>query len=99
LRDSVGVLDLMGPVVSPTDMLLRRFRDEPRRVFDAQPVKFGRTCSEDRVRQAMSIYSSKDIAYMTTEEGRVTADCQFCGAHYDLDPETLGFEGSGAGDE
>jgi molecular chaperone Hsp33 len=22
----------------------------------------------------------------------VTADCQFCGAHYELDPETLGFE-------
>jgi len=22
----------------------------------------------------------------------VTADCQFCGAHYEFDPETLGFE-------
>jgi molecular chaperone Hsp33 len=29
---------------------------------------------------------------MTTPEGRVTADCQFCGAHYDFDPKTLGFE-------
>ena len=35
----------------------------------------------------MSIYSQKDIAKMTTEAGIVTADCQFCGAHYELGPE------------
>lgn len=99
LLDTVEELELIGPVVSPTDLLLRLFHEEAPRVFDAQPIRFGCTCSEDRVRQAMSIYSAKDIAHMTTEEGRVTADCQFCGAHYDLDPETLGFEGSGAGDE
>jgi molecular chaperone Hsp33 len=29
---------------------------------------------------------------MTTPEGEVTADCQFCGAHYIFDPKTLGFE-------
>jgi molecular chaperone Hsp33 len=29
---------------------------------------------------------------MTTDEGLVTADCQFCGAHYRLDPATVGFE-------
>ena len=29
---------------------------------------------------------------MTTDEGLVTADCQFCGAHYELDPKTVGFE-------
>ena len=58
----------------------------------AQPVTFGCTCSADRVRQSLSIYSAKDIATMTTEAGIVTADCQFCGAHYEFDPKTLGFE-------
>ena len=29
---------------------------------------------------------------MTTEDGLVTADCQFCGAHYEFDPKSLGFE-------
>ena len=60
--------------------------------FDKQRVHFGCTCSEDRVRQSLSIYSAQDIATMTTDEGRVTADCQFCGAHYDLDPLSVGFE-------
>jgi molecular chaperone Hsp33 len=40
----------------------------------------------------MAQYSAKDIAHMTTDEGKLTADCQFCGAHYVFDPATLGFE-------
>ena len=44
------------------------------------------------MRGTLSIYSAKDIGHMTTPEGRVTADCQFCGAHYDFDPASLGFE-------
>ncbi|MDP5348321.1 MAG: Hsp33 family molecular chaperone HslO [Paracoccaceae bacterium] len=95
LLDTVEDLELVGPRVSPTDLLIRLFHEEAPRVFDAQPVRFGCTCSEDRVRQSLSIYSSKDIEKMTTDDGRVTADCQFCGAHYDLDPKMLGFEAKG----
>jgi molecular chaperone Hsp33 len=92
LLDTVEELELVGPSVSPTDLLLRLFHEEAPRVFDAMPVSFGCTCSEARVRESLSIYSAKDIAYMTKDDGRVTADCQFCGAHYDLDPLTLGFQ-------
>lgn len=92
LLDTVEDMELIGPQVPPTDLLLRLFHEEAPRVYDAQPVRFGCSCSEDRVRQSLSIYSARDIATMTTDEGRVTADCQFCGAHYDLDPATVGFE-------
>lgn len=92
LLDTVEDLELIGPQLAPSDLLLRLFHEETPRVFETQPVRFGCTCSEDRVRQSLSIYSAKDIATMTTDEGRVTADCQFCGAHYDLDPKTVGFE-------
>jgi molecular chaperone Hsp33 len=95
LLDTVEDMELVGPVVPPTDLLVRLFHEEGPRVFDAQSVQFGCTCSEDRVRNSLSIYSSRDIERMTTEDGRVTADCQFCGAHYDLDPATLGFEANG----
>lgn len=95
LLDTVEELELVGPRVAPTDLLVRLFHEESPRVFDARPVRFGCTCSEDRVRQSLSIYSAKDIKTMTTDEGRVTADCQYCGAHYDLDPKTLGFEAKG----
>ncbi len=90
--DTVEDLELIGPSVSPDQLLVRLFHEESPRVFGAQSIRFGCTCSEDRVRQSLSIYSAKDIEKMTNEDGRVTADCQFCGAHYDLDPTTVGFE-------
>ncbi|MEL6418012.1 MAG: Hsp33 family molecular chaperone HslO [Pseudomonadota bacterium] len=92
LLDTVEEIELIGPQVAPSDLLVRLFHEETPRVFDAQPVRFGCTCSEDRVRQSLSIYSARDIEQMTTPEGSVTADCQFCGAHYVLDPATVGFE-------
>lgn len=96
LLDTVDEIELIGPTVSPTDLLVRLFHEEQPRVYDAQPMQFGCSCSDDKVRQSLSIYSAKDIATMTTEEGTVTADCQFCGAHYIFDPETLGFEAKDA---
>ncbi|NSX53560.1 Hsp33 family molecular chaperone HslO [Parasulfitobacter algicola] len=92
LLDTVEELELVGPNVDPTDLLIRLFHEEQPRVFDAQPITFGCTCSSDRVRQSLSIYSARDIAHMTTDDGIVTADCQFCGAHYEFNPLTLGFE-------
>lgn len=97
LLDTVEEIEMVGPTVSPTELLTRLFHEENPRVYDAQSVQFGCTCSEDRVRQSLSIYSRRDIEKMTTEDGRVTADCQFCGMHYNLDPETLGFEADGPG--
>ena len=92
LLATVEELELIGPQVAPTDLLVRLFHEETPRVFDAQSVQFGCSCSPDRVRESLSIYSAKDIAHMTTDAGIVTADCQFCGAHYEFDPDTLGFE-------
>lgn len=92
LLDTAEEIELIGPSVQPTELLVRLFHADGPRVFDPQPVQFGCTCSPERVRESLSIYSAKDIGHMTTDEGIVTADCQFCGAHYEFDPETLGFE-------
>lgn len=96
LLDTVEEIELIGPSVSPTDLLVRLFHEEEPRVFDATPVRFGCSCSGEKVRQTLSIYSQSDISKMTTPAGKVTADCQFCGAHYEFDPKTLGFEGKDA---
>lgn len=98
LLDTVEEMELIGPSVSPQDLLIRLFHEERPIAYDAQRITFGCTCSEDRVRQSLSIYSAKDLAHMTTEDGTVTADCQFCGAHYVMDPGTLGFEAEGRDD-
>jgi molecular chaperone Hsp33 len=94
LLDTVEEIELIGPQVTPAELLVRLFHEEGPRVFESQPIRFGCSCSEDKVRNTMSIYSQKDIETMTTADGVVTADCQFCGAHYEMDPKTLGFEGT-----
>ena len=99
LLDTVEDMELIGPSVQMTDLLVRLFHEEGPRVFDAQPVVFGCSCSPEKVRQSLSIYSARDIGHMTTEDGKVTADCQFCGAHYEFDPLTLGFEAERAPDD
>ena len=92
LLSTVEPMELIGPSVGPTDLLLRLFHEETPRVFDTQRVEFGCSCTEERVRGTLSIYSRKDIGHMINDDGVVTADCQFCGAHYEFDPESLGFE-------
>ncbi len=92
LLDTVEHAELVGPKVQATELLVRLFHEESPRVFDPQPVQFGCTCSPDKVRDSLSVYSAADIATMTTEAGVVTADCQFCGAHYEFDPRALGSE-------
>jgi len=92
LLESVKADELIGPEVQPTHMLVRLFHEEGPRVFDPHPVQFGCSCSPGRVRESLSIYSQKDISHMTTDAGVVTADCQFCSAHYEFDPKSLGFE-------
>ncbi|MCV6825587.1 MULTISPECIES: Hsp33 family molecular chaperone HslO [Halocynthiibacter] len=100
LLDTVEALEMIGPSVAPTELLVRLFHEESPRVFDAQPVTFGCTCSEERVRNSLSIYSAKDLEHMTTEKGEITADCQFCGKHYVLDPATVGKDAvAGGGDD
>jgi molecular chaperone Hsp33 len=84
--------ELVGPHLAIENLLFRLFHEEVPRVYPAQAVGFGCTCSAEKVEAAMAMYSAKDIRHMTTTDGRVTADCQFCSAHYDFDPQALGFE-------
>lgn len=92
LLDTVEEIELIGPSLAPTDLLIRLFHEEEPRVFDSQQIAFGCSCDEGRVRGTLGMYSARDIQRMTTDEGVVEADCQFCGAHYVLDPRSLGFE-------
>jgi molecular chaperone Hsp33 len=92
ILDTIDDLELIGPSLSFEQVLYRLFHDEILQTSNSQRIDFGCTCSEDKVRQSMSIYSAKDLKHMTKADGSLTADCQFCGAHYVLDPTTLGFE-------
>ena len=95
LLETVEATELVGPHVGAEQLLMRLFGEEEPRVYPSQPVRFGCTCSPEKVVQTLAHYSPEDIASMTTEDGKVTADCQFCGAHYEFDPAGLGIRDDG----
>lgn len=82
LLDTAEEMELLGPFVSPETLLLRLFHEETPRVFSAQGLAFGCTCSREKVEAVLGGYSPDVLREMATEEGDITADCQFCGAHY-----------------
>jgi molecular chaperone Hsp33 len=90
LLETVEATELIGPHLGAEELLLRLFHEEAPRVFAPQPVRFGCTCAPEKVVRSLSIYPAQDIARMTTPDGKVTADCQFCGAHYEFAPSDLG---------
>ncbi|MDS9466615.1 Hsp33 family molecular chaperone HslO [Paracoccus sp. MBLB3053] len=92
LMSTVEAIELVDETLPLPNLLTRLFHEEQPMVFDRQGLHFGCSCSPDRVRGTLSIYSAKDIGHMTNDEGLVTADCQFCGARYEFDPRSLGFE-------
>jgi molecular chaperone Hsp33 len=94
LLETVEATELIGPHVGAEQLLLRLFNEEGPRVYAAQPVRFGCTCAPEKVVRSLSIYPPGEIAAMTTPDGKVTADCQFCGAHYEFDPAELGIGGA-----
>ncbi len=98
LLDTVEEIEMVGPQLQPTELLVRLFHEEGPRVFDPQPVVFGCTCAPGKVRDSLAIYPADEIASMVDEDGLVTADCQFCGAHYEFDPATLGSDAAPDGD-
>ena len=92
LMQTAETHELIGPHLAMEELLYRLFHEERPMAYPAQAVEFGCTCSAGKVEAALAQYSAGDIAGMTTGDGRVTADCQFCSAHYEFDPEALGVE-------
>lgn len=89
LLATVETHELVGPLVAADQLLVRLFHEERPRVWPAQPVRFGCTCSAARVEAALAQYPAEDIAEMIEADGLIAADCQFCGASYRLDPASL----------
>jgi len=92
LMSTVEAIELVDASLPLPNLVFRLFHEEEPSAFERQNLHFGCSCTPDRVRGTLSIYSAKDIGHMTNEDGIVTADCQFCGAHYEFDPRSLGFE-------
>ena len=85
---TVETHELLGPHVPPDELLLRLFNEDAPRVYEAQPVAFGCTCGAAKLEGVLAAYDRGALEEMA-EDGRIVADCQFCGRSYSFAVDDL----------
>ncbi|HSL84134.1 MAG TPA: Hsp33 family molecular chaperone HslO [Thermoanaerobaculia bacterium] len=60
-----------------------------REAVERRPLLHRCRCSRERLGRHLTAVPDEDVAELLTEEGRVEADCVFCGARYVFHPDEL----------
>lgn len=86
LFDTLGRDELLN---TPQNELLRRlFHEEGVSLLDAQPLRFGCSCSRERV-ENMLVSLGREEARAAGESGQAEIRCEFCGRRYQFSPEEI----------
>lgn len=66
-------------------VLHRLFHETPPRLPEAQPLRFGCTCSRERTRNALLSLGADELQRLLDEDGAATLTCDFClsSQHFD----------------
>ncbi|MDV6317605.1 Hsp33 family molecular chaperone HslO [Chromohalobacter sp. HP20-39] len=81
------------------ELLYRLFHEEQIRVFDPKTLRFGCTCTRERIANALHGLGAEELRNIVHEQGEVETQCHFCHSHYRFsaaDIEAL-IESPGAG--
>ncbi|MCK0715587.1 Hsp33 family molecular chaperone HslO [Chromohalobacter sarecensis] len=81
------------------ELLHRLFHEEHVRVFDPKTLRFGCTCTRERIANALNGLGVEELRNIVREQGEVETQCHFCHSHYRFsaaDIEAL-IESPGAG--
>jgi molecular chaperone Hsp33 len=77
--------ELIDPTIEPERLLYRLFHEHGVRVFPATPVADECSCSRERIRGILEGFSAEEIVE-STEDGRISVNCEFCSKSYEFDP-------------
>ncbi|WP_129141429.1 Hsp33 family molecular chaperone HslO [Modicisalibacter coralii] len=68
--------------LSQRDLLYRLYHEETARVFDPKPLRFGCTCSRERIAQALLSLGADELRDILREQQAVDTQCHFCHTRY-----------------
>jgi molecular chaperone Hsp33 len=85
LVETVEDHELTDPAVPVELLLYRLFHERGVRVFAAAPIHDRCSCSRDRIMDMLRGFSAGEIA-ASTEAGKISVKCEFCGTRYEFDP-------------
>lgn len=82
--------ELLDPLLSSEQLLLRLFHEEGVRVFRPQQVEMHCRCSRERVRAFLVEIGPDQLADMTEPDGGYSVKCEFCSTTYRFEPGEIG---------
>lgn len=71
--------------VAPETLLYRLFHEESVRLHAARPLRFGCSCSRDRVASMLHSIGRAEAEAAVREDGIAEVTCEFCNTHYRFD--------------
>ena len=88
LSDSLKQEEMFDENLRMEDILFRLFHEHQVRVVKEDDFTFGCRCNREKLFNTLSSMSEKDIEDMS-ENGKITATCNFCGQVYSFDKSEL----------
>ena len=67
------------------ELLHRLYHEEDLRIYDAKPISFECTCSQDKIENTVCSIGEEEANSIIAELGNITVDCDFCNTTYVLD--------------
>ena len=67
------------------EMLYRLFNEEKVRLFDADPVMFECSCSQEKIGSTLLALGREELESILQELSSIDVDCDFCGEKYSFD--------------
>jgi len=83
LSDTITSEEMLS--LAPQEIVYRLFHAENVRLFDGDPIRFGCSCSRERVINALRTIGYDEVKSILAERSDVSVDCEFCGEHYSFD--------------
>ena len=72
--------------VAPEVLLHRLFHEEQVQVFEARPLRFGCSCSRERVQRMLRSLGREEVeAALAVRNGEIEVICEFCAERYTFD--------------
>ncbi|MGO2131382.1 MAG: Hsp33 family molecular chaperone HslO [Halomonas sp.] len=68
--------------VGPEEMLRRLYHEESVRIFEPKELRFGCTCSRERIAGALLTLGGQELREILAEQGSIDTQCHFCHTNY-----------------
>ena len=89
LFDTLSDMELVDPAITSDRLLYRLFHENGVRMEMPKAIRDECTCSEERLKSTLSSMPRGELKMMAEEDGKLVADCQFCGRIYHLHLDDL----------